>query len=195
MSEQFTIDPDRDALILVDVQNDFCPGGPLAVPDGGEIVEPLNSWLDNTSVLKIATRDWHPENHCSFMNQGGPWPPHGVQNTEGARLHPDLHEDRIDQIVSKATEPDQEAYSGFDAPDLQNILQDKGVERLWIGGLATDYCVRATVLDACEMAYEVFVIEEAIRGIDVEAGDVDRAHSEMEEAGARFVSNDEVLFR
>jgi nicotinamidase/pyrazinamidase len=192
MARTRRVNAKTDALIVVDVQRDFCPGGALAVPEGDAVVQVLNRWLRETTVPVIATRDWHAEDHCSFKARGGPWPPHCVQGTEGGELHPDLDADRIDRLVSKGTDPGKDAYSGFDAPDLLPDLRKRGVERLWVGGLATDYCVRATVLDALKKGFEVFVIEDAVRGIDAEPGDVEGALNEMRAAGAELVATDEV---
>ena len=163
------------------------------MPRGDEVVPVLNRWLGIEKLLKAATRDWHPRNHCSFKENGGPWPAHCVQGTLGAEFHPDLRAERVSIVVSKATSPDQEAYSGFDAPRLLEELKESGIRRLWCGGLATDYCAKATVLDARKLGFEVFVIEDAIRGIDATPGDVDAARREMESAGAAFVRTDEVL--
>jgi len=137
-----------DALVLVDVQRDFCPGGALAVPQGDVIVPRLNRWLQVNKLLKVATRDWHPPDHSSFKRRGRPWRGHCVQGTPGAEFHPDLNTRAIDLVVSKATTRDREAYSGFDAPELLERLKAGNIRRLWVGGLATEYCVKATALDA-----------------------------------------------
>ena len=192
MGEKLRVNREADALIVVDVQRDFCAGGALPVPDGDEVVSVLNQWLRKAHVLKVATRDWHPANHCSFREQGGPWPPHCVQGTAGAELHARLAAKRLDAIVSGATDPSAEAYSGFQGTDLLQILRDNDIARLWIGGLATEYCVRATVMDALQHGFSVFVIEDAIRGIEAHPGDVAEACLEMENAGAHFVESDEV---
>lgn len=192
MAKRFTVQPKRDALIVVDAQNDFLPGGALAVPRGDEVVPVLNEWLRTPGVLKVASRDWHPPNHCSFKEQGGPWPPHCVRDTPGAEFHPDLATDRIDEVVSKATLPDKEAYSAFDAPELGRILKERDISRLWVGGVATDYCVYYTVLSAVDLGYETFVIEDAVRGIDASPGDCAKALDRMKEAGASLVRTEEV---
>ncbi len=184
-----------DALIVVDVQRDFCPGGALAVPHGDEVVPPLNKWLQVKKLFKVATRDWHPADHCSFRRAGGPWPDHCVQGTPGAEFHPGLNVKAIDLVVSKATDPAKEAYSGFDAAELPAGLKAHGIRRLWIGGLATEYCVKATVLDAFKQGFDVFVIEDAIRGIEVKPGDTAVAREEMARAGAVFVQTEDVLSR
>ncbi len=189
MTSSYQVNVDTDALIVIDVQRDFCPGGALAVPRGDEVVPVLNEWLQLDGLLKIATRDYHPPNHCSFKRNGGPWPDHCVQGTPGAEFHPLLNVQAIDVIVSKATDPSKEAYSGFDAPELLITLRTRGIRRLWVGGLATDYCVKASVLDGREHGFDVFVIEDAIRGIDVNPGDCDKARREMEAAGAVYVTS------
>jgi len=181
-----------DALIVVDVQRDFCLGGALAVPRGDEVVPVLNQLLRAGGFLKVATRDWHPPAHCSFHAQGGPWPPHCVQGAPGAEFHPSLEARRIDLVVSKGTDAGREAYSGFDAPGLVGALRERGIGRLWIGGLALEYCVKATALDGRRHGFEVFVIEDAVRGIEVRPGDAANARREMEAVGVKFVRSDEM---
>jgi len=193
MNEKQKVDTATDALLLVDVQRDFCLGGALAVPGGDEVVPVLNEWLSIEGLLKIATRDWHPPEHCSFKRNGGQWPEHCVQNSEGASFHPALHAAAIDLVVSKASDAGKEAYSGFDAPELSAAVKERGIQRVWVGGLATEYCVKATVLDALEAGLKVFVIEDGIRGIEANAGDCEAARREMEEAGAVFVRSSEVV--
>jgi nicotinamidase/pyrazinamidase len=186
---------EKDALIIVDLQNDFCPGGALAVPEGDKIVPVLNAYIErfsNSKSLIVATRDWHPENHISFVEQGGIWPKHCVQNTKGAEFHPDLKLPSDSVIVSKATEPDKEAYSGFDGTNLEKLLKGKGVTRLFIGGLATDYCVRATVLDALRLGFCVFLLLDAIKGVNVQPEDSERAIVEMLEKGAIGIVFEEI---
>lgn len=186
---------EKDALIIVDLQNDFCPGGALAVPEGDKIVPVLNAYIErfsNSKSLIVATRDWHPENHISFVEQGGIWPKHCVQNTKGAEFHPDLKLPSDSIIVSKATEPDKEAYSGFDGTNLDKLLKGKGVTRLFVGGLATDYCVRATVLDALRLGFCVFLLLDAIKGVNVQPEDSERAIVEMLEKGAIGIVFEEI---
>jgi nicotinamidase/pyrazinamidase len=186
---------EKDALIIVDLQNDFCPGGALAVPEGDKIVPVLNAYIErfsNSKSIIVATRDWHPENHISFAEQGGIWPKHCVQNTKGAEFHPDLKLPSDSIIVSKATEPDKEAYSGFDGTNLDKLLKGKGVTRLFVGGLATDYCVRATVLDALRFGFCVFLLLDGIKGVNVQPEDSERAIVEMLEKGAIGIVFEEI---
>lgn len=178
-----------DVLVIVDVQNDFVSGS-LAVPDGGEVVEPLNAWIEafeHEGLVIVATRDWHPPNHCSFQEQGGRWPPHCIARTKGAAFVSGLKLPWGTWLVSKATAPEREAYSGFEGTDLDARLKRLGAKRLFIGGLATDYCVLRTVLDAIPRGYETFVIEDAIRAVDAQPGDGEEAQAAMSRAGAVFV--------
>lgn len=177
----------RDALIIVDVQRDFCPGGSLPVPNGDEVIEVLNEYIEmfkDAGALIYATRDWHPPNHISFRDYGGLWPPHCIQGSPGAEFHPDLKlpEDTI--IISKATETKREAYSGFEGTELKDSLLNKKVERVFIGGLATDYCVKSTVLDALRYGFKTFLLTDAIRGVNISPGDSERAIEEMVKKGA-----------
>jgi nicotinamidase/pyrazinamidase len=189
------IDPARDALVIVDVQNDFCPGGALGVSGGDEVVAPLNRYAQRFAEAGapiFATRDWHPARTTHFREHGGLWPPHCVRETAGAQFHPALRLPANAVILSKGTDPHEDAYSGFQSRDeggraLGELLRRHGVRRVWIGGLATDYCVRATVLDARREAFEVVVLANAIRAVDLNPGDGDRAREEMRAAGASFV--------
>ncbi len=192
MDKQQEVDVGTDALIVVDVQRDFCPGGALAVPHGDEVVPVLNRWLGVGKMLKVATRDWHPPTHCSFQRNGGPWPDHCVQDTRGAEFHPDLKAGAIDKVISKGTDPQKEAYSGFDTPELLALLRERRIRRIWIGGLATEYCVKATALDGRKNGFGVFIIEDAVRGIDVNPGDCEKARREMATAGVEFVRTHQV---
>ncbi len=178
-----------DALVVVDVQNDFCPGGALAVPDGDAIVPILNGWIEAAQAVGIpvvASRDWHPRDHCSFADRGGPWPRHCVRETPGAAFHPDLDLPRDAIIVSKGRDRERDNYSAFDDTGLADRLHGLGVHRLFVGGLAQDVCVRATVLDACEAGFETHLIRNATRAVDVSPGDGDRALEAMRAAGARI---------
>jgi len=185
---KYIINKDKDALIIVDVQRDFCKGGALPVPEGEKIVPVLNKYIEKFSkagALIVATRDWHPPNHISFKDYGGTWPPHCVQETPGADFHPDLKLPREAKIVSKATSADKEAYSGFDGTDLERELKNAGIRRLFVGGLATDYCVKSTVLDALSLGFETVLLFDAIKGVDVNPGDSERAIKEMLDRGAK----------
>jgi len=181
-----------DALIIVDVQNDFCPRGALPVQRGHEVVPVLNDWIDAARrgrAVIAASRDWHPANHVSFRERGGPWPPHCVQATRGAELRADLQLPADAWVISKGTEPDRDAYSAFDRTDLAERLKTAGVHRVWIGGLALDVCVRATALDAIKAGFETHVIADATRAVNVRPDDGARALTEMESAGAVIVRN------
>ncbi len=171
------------ALLIVDAQHDFLPGGALAVPDGDAVLAALVA-AAATVDLVVASRDAHPADHCSFAAHGGIWPPHCVEGTHGAELHPDIAALTPDIVVEKATEPDRDAYSVFDGTGLADALRARGVDRLVVGGLATDYCVRASVLDALREGFAVTVLADGIRGVEVAAGDSERALDEMREAGA-----------
>jgi nicotinamidase/pyrazinamidase len=176
-----------DALLVVDVQNDFCPGGALAVNEGDMVVPILNRWIEEATAAGIpilASRDWHPPDHISFAHRGGPWPPHCVQGTQGAEFHPALRLPRTTQIISKADHPHKDSYSAFGGTDLTARLRAAGVKRLWIGGLTQDYCVRTTTLDALQEGFEVHVIVDATRAVNVNAEDGARALAEIEQAGA-----------
>ena len=176
-----------DALILVDVQLDFLPGGSLAVPHGDEVVPALNRYVAvfrGLTLPVVATRDWHPPDHCSFQAQGGPWPPHCVVGSEGARFAPLLDLPCEGRIVSKATTRDRDAYSGFEGTDLDEWLKRAGVSRVFVGGLATDYCVLNTVRDALRLGYATFLLADAVLAVDVQAGDGERAIAEMRRVGA-----------
>ncbi len=179
----------RRALIVVDVQNDFCPGGALAVPQGDEVVAPLNrlikEFLDSGDLV-VKSRDWHPRQTKHFAEFGGTWPVHCVQNTRGAEFHRDLMDDPRIEIISKGM-GDEDSYSAFDGTDLAKLLRERGVEEVWVGGLATDYCVKNTVLDARREGFDVKVISDAMRPVEVNAGDGQRAIAEMQSAGAEII--------
>jgi nicotinamidase/pyrazinamidase len=180
-----------DALVIVDFQNDFTPGGALAVPRGDEIAPRIEELLDSGRFdLVVATRDWHPANHGSFDTADPPgiWPPHCVQGTRGAELHDALPRDRVDVVVDKGQDPATEGYSGFQETELEQVLRDRGIDKVTVVGLATDYCVRQTALDALAAGFDVEVDEEGARGIDVEAGDVQRALADVRAAGGSVVA-------
>ena len=179
----------KRALIVVDVQNDFCPGGALAVAQGDEVVAPLNRLIDEfleRGEPVYASRDWHPSITKHFTAYGGTWPVHCVQNTKGAEFHPQLRQDPRITVISKGL-GDKDCYSAFDETDLISRLKQQGVEEVWVGGLATDYCVKNTVLDALKKGFEVNAVENAMRPVDLNPGDGDRAIEEMREAGADIV--------
>jgi nicotinamidase/pyrazinamidase len=180
----------KRALLVVDVQNDFCPGGALAVPRGDEVVEPLNKLIDKflergEPVYK--TRDWHPPETKHFVAYGGTWPVHCVQNTKGAEFHPALRDDPRIIVVSKGT-GDNDGYSAFDGTNLATQLREQGVEEVVVGGLATDYCVKNTVLDALKNGFKVKALIDAMHAVDLQHGDGERALEEMRAAGAQITS-------
>jgi nicotinamidase/pyrazinamidase len=173
-----------EALLIIDFQNDFVPGGALPVPEGDAIADRVNELIDSGRFdLVVATRDWHPANHASFAEQGGPWPPHCVQGSPGAELYRSLDRSRIDYTVDVGAGQADEGYSGFEKSDLADILRRHDIDAVTVVGLATDYCVRATALDALREGLQVTVDREGVRGIDVEPGDSERALAEVEAAG------------
>lgn len=179
------------ALILVDIQKDFCPGGALAVSDGDMVVEPANILMkkfESAGLPVFVTRDWHTPDHSSFSENGGTWPVHCVAETDGAAFHDDLKVSSHAVIISKAMEKDTDAYSGFEGTDLADRLRSLKVTETVILGLATDYCVKNTVLDALKEKFSVSVVTEGIRAVEVNPGDGKAAIDEMKAAGARFVS-------
>src|SRR5829696_3289875 len=181
----------KRALIVVDVQNDFCPGGALAVERGDEVVEPLNRPIEGflgrgEPVYK--SRDWHPAKTKHFAAYGGTWPVHCVQNTEGAEFHPALRDDPRISVISKGL-GDKDCYSAFDETDLAAQLRRQKVEEVVVGGLATDYCVKNTVLDALKNGFKVKAVENAIRAVELQPGDGDRAIEEMRAAGAEILDD------
>jgi nicotinamidase/pyrazinamidase len=177
----------KDALIVVDVQNDFLPGGSLAVPCGGAVVPVLNRYISTFTARGLpvfATRDWHPSDHCSFLERDGPWPPHCIAGSPGAAFALGLELPLDASVISKAVTSEADAYSGFQATDLDDRLQALGVERVFVGGLATDYCVLNTVKDARRLGYQTFLLDDAVRAVDVNPGDGARARETMLAAGA-----------
>lgn len=172
----------EDAVLVVDVQRDFCAGGALAVPAGDEVVAPLNRWMEAAArggAAIFASRDWHPPDHMSFRERGGPWPPHCVQGTEGASLHPELRLPPGAELLSKGQERDEEAYSAFDGTGLEARLRRRGIRRLYVGGLARDVCVRATVLGALSRGFDAHVVVDATRAVEP-----DRAEAVLDELEA-----------
>ncbi len=184
-----TVHPDTDALIVVDLQRDFCPGGALAVPEGDQIVPVVNRLVRLSTWLTVATRDWHPTDHCSFSAQGGPWPAHCVADSAGAAFHPGFDVSAIRHIVSKAAMPATDAYSGFEGTNLERLLRAHGIRRVFVCGLATDYCVKATVLDARRHQFEAAVITDAILGVEVHPGDCTAALEAMRLSGVALVES------
>lgn len=184
-----------DALIVVDVQNDFLPGGSLAVADGDAVVPVLNEYLRHFTASQLgiyATRDWHPDDHCSFREQGGPWPPHCLAGSEGAAFCKDLALPPETVVISKATRQDRDAYSGFQDTDLAERCRRAGQQRLFIGGLATDYCVLNTVLDALKEGFEVCLLTDAIRAVNMSAGDGEQAVNKMCRQSAQPITIDRI---
>ena len=187
----------KQALIVVDLQNDFCPGGALPVAHGDEVVQPLNRLIDlflANGFPVFKTRDWHPPVTKHFAKYGGAWPVHCVQNTKGAEFHPRLRVDPRIHIISK-DKADSDGYSGFDDTNLGEQLRRNGIEEVLIGGLATDYCVKHTVLDAIREGFHVKALVDAMRAVDVNPGDGDRALKEMLDAGAELVRSDNPVAR
>src|SRR3954447_10034613 len=175
----------NEALLIIDFQNDFTPGGALAVEHGDEIAGRINELaVSGRYELIIATRDWHPPDHGSFVARGGPWPVHCVQDSPGAELHPALNQAAIHKIIDTGYEPELDGYSAFEGTDLAQILHDYGIKKVTVVGLATDYCVKHTALDALREGFEVEIDTEAMRGVNVQPGDDERAIDEMLAAGA-----------
>ena len=197
---RYRIDARHDALVVVDVQNDFCPGGSLAVPDGDSVVPVLNRYaerFDAQGAAVFASRDWHPPRTKHFAAYGGIWPPHCVQGTAGAAPHPALVLPVRTQVVSKGMDPEEDAYSCFQARaeqggDFASLLAAREIQRLFVGGLATDYCVKATALDALRAGLTVVVLQDAVRAVDVTPGDGARALADLAAAGAASARLDEV---
>lgn len=192
----------KKALIIVDVQNDFCPGGALAVPSGDEVVEPLNKIIAYSRLhpwVVVASRDWHPAETKHFKNFGGLWPAHCVQNTLGAEFHPDLDYGCCTTEILKGTEPDDDGgYSAFSGTNLggstlEKILNDHGVRQVFIGGLATDYCVKATALDAVKFGFETYLLLDACRAVNINPDDEAKALGEMILARVKMATTKEVL--
>ena len=178
-----------DALLIVDVQNDFCPGGALGVPEGDQVIPVLNRWIEKAlrhNIPTFVTRDWHPAEHVSFKHRGGPWPPHCVQGTTGAEFHPELRIPENAEVISKGHELDRDSYSAFGGTQLKEKLRRAGIRRLWIGGLAQDYCVRDTTLEGIREGFEMHVILDATRPVNVNPDDGRRALEDIERAGAIF---------
>ncbi|HEU0168727.1 MAG TPA: nicotinamidase [Chloroflexota bacterium] len=181
----------RDALIVVDPQNDFCPGGALAVPGGDAVFDAVNRLLPRFQYV-LATQDWHPANHSSFAAQGGPWPPHCVQGTRGAEFHPALHQERIREVVRKGVDVATDGYSGFAGTNLTERLRARGITRVVVCGLATDYCVRATALEALSAGFRAAVVTDAVAAVNVNPDDGATALAEMRAAGVELLTTSEL---
>lgn len=193
MKKEFILSK-NDALIVTDIQVDFLPGGALPISEGDQIIPVLNEYISifKNSGLKIfATRDWHPPNHVSFKAQGGPWPPHCVQNTDGANFSPWLKLPKNVTVISKATDPSKEAYSSFEGTELAEQLRKGETSRIFVGGLATDYCVKNTILDGLKLGFSVVLLTDATRGINVKPQDVEEAIREMIRNGAEQATLDD----
>lgn len=198
--ESGTMANEKAALLIVDVQNDFCPGGALAVPEGDQVIPVLNDYAERfhrAGLPVYASRDWHPPETRHFQEHGGPWPPHCVRNTAGAEFHPELRLPEGTTVISKGTSQGDHGYSAFEGTTdrgerLEERLAREGVKRLYVGGLATDYCVRASALDALKRGYAVTLLADAIRGVDVNPGDSERAIEELRQAGAEVATRDTV---
>jgi nicotinamidase/pyrazinamidase len=195
-----------DALLIVDFQKDFTPGGALPVAEGDRIAAPINSLLDSFDLV-VATRDWHPEDHGSFEGiEADPtkwegtdppsiWPVHCVQGTPGAELQPALEQEKVDVVIDKGQDPNSQGYSAFQGSGLEDLLRQRGVDHIYIAGLATDYCVKSSVLDARRLGFDVTVIEDAVRGVEVQPGDSEKALEEMRDAGAEIANSERVKER
>ncbi len=184
-----------DALILVDIQKDFLPGGALPVPDGDKVIEPANRYIElflKAGAPIFATRDWHPENHISFKENGGLWPRHCVQNTEGARFAEGLKLPPETFVINKGDRPEFDAYSGFQGTLLESLLRERGVRRIFVGGLATDYCVLNTVLGGLNLGFWVFWLKDASKGITPEGEK--RAEERMLSEGAVALTFEDLTF-
>lgn len=188
------IDPKRDALIVVDLQPDFMPGGPLAVAEGDRIAAPIGRFARRFSTV-VATQDWHPAGHVSFVERGGPWPPHCLAGSAGAEVHPGLPDELVTSKVRKGTGKDVDSYSGFrddagDATGLAGYLRERNIERLFVCGLARDYCVRATALDGARAGFRVFVVDDLTRAVDPSSRA--RVDGELAEAQVELVTSADV---
>ena len=193
MNKKFVIES-GDVLLITDVQKDFLPGGALPIDSGNEIIPVLNEYIRNFNAAKahvLASRDWHPKDHVSFNTKGGPWPPHCIKETNGAKFSSNLKLPEHTLVISKATDPTHESYSAFDGTILANELKRLCAKRLFIGGLATDYCIVNTVLDARKLGLETVVLMDATLGINVNPGDVDSAIKTMVTNGAQQATVDD----
>lgn len=177
-----------EALIVVDVQNDFCPGGALAVAQGDAVLAPVNRLAEKAQFV-IATRDWHPAKHGSFASAGGRWPAHCVAGTPGAELHPGIDLRNVDLVLDKGTHPERDGYSAFEDTGLEQLLHDRDVDTVRVAGLALDYCVKATALDAKRAGFDVIVHLGAARAVEASPGDADRAVAQLRDSGINVVDD------
>ena len=177
------------ALLIVDVQNDFCPGGALAVPEGDKVVPVINQLMEKFPII-VASKDWHPKDSVHFKK----WPPHCVQDSKGADFHPNLDASKVQKVFLKGTRNKDDGYSAFEATseDLDKFLKTKDVDELYVCGLATDYCVKASALDADKNGFETYVIEDAVAAVNVKPGDGEKALAQMRHAGITFIKSDEI---
>ena len=189
--EPYTIRPD-DALVIVDVQHDFLPGGALGVAEGERIFAPIDALAPRFGRV-YATRDWHPSDHSSFAQYGGPWPVHCVAGTHGAAFDSRLDLDAVDAVIDKGIDRETDGYSGFAATSLARDLREHGIHRIFVCGLATDYCVKATALDAKVAGFDAVVIADASAAVNVEPGDEDLALAELERAGVGITYSDVIV--
>ncbi len=179
----------KRVLMIIDVQNDFCPGGALAVPHGDEVVPVINKIIDKYDLV-IATRDWHPEKTVHFEK----WPVHCVRKTKGAEFHPELNLEKINKIVSKGTGRIDDGYSAFETKelDLAQFIKSMGIKEVHVCGLATEYCVKASAIESAKNGFKTYVILDAVRGIELNEGDIQKAKEEMKAAGVKFLTSNEV---
>lgn len=184
-----------DALVIVDMQNDFLPGGALPVPDGDKIIPIINQTIarfDDRNFPIFATRDWHPSDHQSFDNQGGIWPPHCIAGTQGAKFAPNLNQPESLLIIAKGEQRNCPGYSGFEHTMLEKLLRSKNIKRIFVCGLATDYCVMATVCDALTLGFQIYVLADAIKAVNVKPDDGFLARQQMQALGAIFISLEQI---
>lgn len=187
------LNPAQDALLVVDMQNDFLPGGSLAIPEGDSIIPTINDYIEKfakADAAIFASRDYHPANHISFKEQGGPWPAHCVIGTRGVEFHPDLHFAENTIYIEKGNNPAKEAYSAMDGTPLAGKLKEAGIKRVFVCGVATDYCVLASAKDLIAASYEVVLLSDGIKAVDVQAGDGERAVGELTALGATTITID-----
>jgi nicotinamidase/pyrazinamidase len=186
----------KQALVIVDIQRDFCPGGALPVAHGDEVIAAVNELVrafERSELPIFFTRDWHPKNHVSFKARGGPWPPHCVQNTPGASFHPSLAIPPMARVVDKGTLQAEDAYSGFQGTELARSLRDLGVGQIYVAGLATDYCVKNTVIDGVANSFETYVIADCVKGVNLQPTDSATAMKVMLSKGAKKTTSDRLL--